>query len=145
MSAFFETTLAPPPDVRCLPKKKSINSKKQKASAYEDSTISRQRFCQYHRKCNYSTDECTTFDALIKKAESNKSKGYRKAGENMFTSHKVNVLIKKTLEKSFKQKKGHKQELCTFEKMDVSESEQFGQSFDNINASIKSNGSWKLC
>ena len=36
-------------------------------------------------------DECTTLMALIKKAKSNKSKGYRKGGEKTYTKHEVKV------------------------------------------------------
>ena len=44
-------------------------------------TPNKKKFCQYHGKCSHSTDECTTLEALIKKAKSNKTKGYRKGGE----------------------------------------------------------------
>ena len=87
MSGFFETrignleTLAPPPALKSLPRKKK-NSKKRKAVSFEDSDedssdnekpSSRKKFCQYHGKCSHSTDKCTTLKAVIKKAKSNKS------------------------------------------------------------------------
>ena len=45
---------------------------------------------------------------------------------------------------SFQQKEERKQELCTFEKMDVSGSEESNQSLDDSNASSKSDDSWNL-
>ena len=118
MSGFFKTrvekleTPAPPLVIRSLTrKKKKKSSKKQKAASFEDSAEdssddkkppSRKKFCQYHGKCSHSTDECTTLMALIKKAKSNKSKGYRKGGEKTYTKHKVNVLLEKKLKKAFK-------------------------------------------
>ena len=111
MSDFFETrvenleTPAPPPAVRSLTrKKKKKNSKKWKAVSFEDSDkhssddekpSSRKKFCQYHGKSSHSTDEYTTLKALIKKAKSNKSEGYRKGGEKTYTKYKVNIPIEK--------------------------------------------------
>ena len=119
-------TPAPPPAIRSLPrKKKKKNSKKQKAVSFEDSDkdssddekpASKKKFCQYHGKCSHSTDKYTTLKGLIKKAKSNKSKGYRKVGEKTCTKHTVNALIKKKVKKAFKGRKKRKQELCTFEK-----------------------------
>ena len=63
---------------------------------------SKKKFCQYYGKFSHSTDECTKFKTLVKKAESNKSKGYRKGGEKSYTKHKVNVLIEKMLKQAFK-------------------------------------------
>ena len=89
ISGFFETrvenlvTPAPPAAVRSLKK----NNKKRKALSFEDfdedslddeKPSSRKKFCQYHGNYSQSTYKCTTFKALIKKAKSNKSKGYRK-------------------------------------------------------------------
>ena len=86
-------------------------------------------------------DECTTLKALIKKAESNKSKGFKKGVDKTYTKHEVNVLIEKELKKAFKGRKKRKQELHTFEKMDVSRSEESNQSPDYINASSESDDS----
>ena len=63
--------------------------------------------------------------ALIKMDKSNKTKGYQKGGEKTCNKHGVNVLNKKKLKKTFKGKNKHKQELCTFKKMDASESEEY--------------------
>ena len=95
VSGFFQTrvenleTPAPLPAARSLTRKRR-NSKKQKAVSFEDSDKdsssndkkppSKKKFCQYHGKCSHSTDKCTTLKALIKKAKSNKSKGYWKGG-----------------------------------------------------------------
>ena len=46
---------------------------------------------------------------LIKKAKSNKFKGYRKGGEKTYTKYEVNVLIKKKRKKAFKGRKKCKQ------------------------------------
>ena len=86
-------------------------------------------------------DECTTLKALIKKTKSNKSKGYRIGGEKTYTKHKVNILIEIKLKKAFKGKKIRKQELCIFEKMEVSGSEESNQFLNNSNASSKSDDS----
>ena len=73
------------------------------------------------------------------KAKPNKSKGFRKGGEKTYIKHEVNVLIEKKLKKAFKgRKKRSKQELRTFEKMEVSESEESDQFRDDIDASSKS-------
>ena len=48
------------------------------------------------------------------------------------------MLIEKKLKKAFKGRKKSTQELHTFEKMDVSESEESNQSVDDGNASSKS-------
>ena len=157
MSGFFETrvenleTPAPPPAVRSLTrKKKKKNSKKRKAVSFEDSDkdssddekpSSRKKFCQYHGKCSHSTDECTTLKALIKKAKSNKPKGYRKGGEKIHTKHEVNVLIEKKLKKAFKGRKKRKQELRTIEKVEVSGSKESEQSLDDSDTSNKSDES----
>ena len=69
-----------------------------------------------HGKCSHSTDECTTFKALIKKTNSFMSKGYKKWSEKTHTNHIVNVLIKKKVEKASKVKNKCEQELLTFEK-----------------------------
>ena len=53
----------------------------------------------------------------------------------------MNVLIKKRLKKAFKRRKKLKQELCNFEKMEVSGTEDSDQSLDNSDASSKSNDS----
>ena len=134
MSGFYETrvenleTPAPPPPVRSLTRKKK-NSKNPKAVSFQDSEEdssddetppSKKKFCQYHGKCSHSTDKCPTLKALIKKVKSNKSKGYRKGGKKTYTKHKVNVLIEKKLKKAFKGRKKSRQELCSFEKMEVS-------------------------
>ena len=78
---------------------------------------------------------------LIKKAKLNKSKGYRKGGKKMYIQHKMKALIEEKLKKAFKGRKKRKQKLRTFEKMDVSGSEEFNQSLDDINTSSKSNDS----
>ena len=59
----------------------------------------------------------------------------------MYTKHEVNVLIEKKLKKAFKGRKKHKQELHTFEKMEVSGSEEPEQSLDDSNASSKKDDS----
>ena len=59
----------------------------------------------------FSIDERTTVWALIKKAQSNKSKAFRKGVEKTFTKHEVNVLIEKKLKKSFKGRKRKFQDL----------------------------------
>ena len=135
MSGFFETrvenleTPLHPPAVRSLTRKqKKKNSKKRKAVSLEDSDEdssddkkhpSKKKLCQYHGKYNHSMDECNTIKALIKKAKSNKSKGFSdRRGIKTYTKHKVNVLIKKQQKKAFKGRKKRNQELCTFEKMD---------------------------
>ena len=53
----------------------------------------------------------------------------------------MNVLIEKKLKKVFKGKKKRKHELHTFEKMEVSGSEEFDQSLDNSDTSSKSDNS----
>ena len=53
----------------------------------------------------------------------------------------MNVLIEKKLKKSFKGRKNCKQELRTFEKMEVSGSEESDQSLDDSDASSKSDDS----
>ena len=118
MSGFFEIrvenqeTFSPPPDVRSLTRKKK-NSKKRKAVSFKDSDkdssdnkkpSSKEKFCQYHKKCSDCTDECTTLKALIKKAKSTKSKEYRKGGEKTYIKHMENDIIEKKLKKSFKGK-----------------------------------------
>ena len=55
----------------------------------------------------------------------------------MYTKHEINILIVKKLKKAFKGRKKRKQELRTFEKMEVSESEEFYQSLDDSNMSSK--------
>ena len=79
--------------------------------------------------------------ALIKRVKSNKSKGYRKGCQKAYTKHEVNVLIEKQLKKAFKERKKRKQELRTFEKMEVSGSEDSDQSLNNSDASRKSDDS----
>ena len=79
--------------------------------------------------------------ALIKKAKSNKSKGYRKGGEKTYTKHETNVQIEKMLKRAFKGRKKHKQELRTFEKMEVSGSEMVDQSLDDSDVSSTSDDS----
>ena len=118
MSGFFETrvenleTPIPPLAVKSVPRKKKMkHSKKQKAVSFEDfdkdssddeKTPSKKKFYQYHGKCINSIDECTTLKSLIKKAKSNKSKGYNKGSNKIYTKHEVNVLIEKKLKKAFK-------------------------------------------
>ena len=55
----------------------------------------------------------------------------------MYTKYKVNVLINKKLKKAFKGRQKHKQELCTFEKMEVSGSKYYDQSLYDSDASSK--------
>ena len=55
----------------------------------------------------------------------------------MSTKHKVNVLIEKKIKKAFKGRKKRKQELRTFEKMDVAGSEESNQSLDDSDACSK--------
>ena len=147
MSGFFETrienleTSAPPPAVRSLTrKKKKKNSKKWKAVSFEDSDkdssdnekpSSRKIFCQYHGKCSHSINEYTTLEALIKKTKSIKSKRYRRGGEKMYTKHEVNILIEKKRKEAFKGRKKRKQELRTFQKMEVLGSEESDQSLND--------------
>ena len=111
MSGFFETrvenleTPALSPAVRFLTrKKKQKNSKIRKALSFEDSKEVPQttKFCQCHGKCSHTMDECTTLKALMKKGKSNKSKGYRKGDEKLYTKLEVNVLLQKKLKKAFK-------------------------------------------
>ena len=106
-TGFFETrvenleTPAPTPAIRSLTReKKKKHSKKLKAFSFEDSDkdtsddkkpSSRMAFCQYHGKYSHSMDKCSTLNALIKKAKSNKSKGFRKGGKKTYTKHKVMV------------------------------------------------------
>ena len=86
--------------------------------------------------------ECTILKALIEKAKSNKSKGCRKGGEKRYTKHKV--LIEKKLKKAFTGRKKSKQELRTFEKIEVPGSEESDQSLNDSDASSKSDDSWSL-
>ena len=65
----------------------------------------KKKFCQYHGKCSHSTDKCTTLKVLNKKTKFNKSKEYRKEGEETDTKHKVNLLIEKKRKKAFKGRK----------------------------------------
>ena len=149
MSGFFETRVenleipAPPPAVRSLSRKKT---KKRKAISFENSDKdssddekppSKKKFCQYHGKCSHPMDECTTLMAQIKKAESNKYKEYGKGSKKIYTKHEVSVIIEKKLKKAFKERKKRKQKLCTFEKMEVSGSEESDQSLDDSDASNK--------
>ena len=99
------------------------------------------KFYQYHRKCSNCINKCTTLKALVKKAKSNKSKGYRKGGKKTYTKHEVNILNEKKVKKAFKGKKKHGQELRNFEKMEVSGSDESNQSLDNSNVSSKNNAS----
>ena len=69
------------------------------------------------------------------------SKGFGKGGKKMYTKHKVNFPIEKKLKKAYKGKRKCKQELHTFEKMEVSGSEESYQSLDDSNASSKSDDS----
>ena len=62
----------------------------------------------------------------------------------MYNEHEVNILIVKKMKKAFKGSKKHKQELRTFEKIDVAESEEPTQSLDESDASSQSNASWSL-
>ena len=59
----------------------------------------------------------------------------------MYTKHEVNVLIEKKIKKAFKGRKKCKQQLRTFEKMEVSGSEDSDHSVDNSDVSNKSNDS----
>ena len=63
--------------------------------------LQRKKFCQYHGKCSHSTERCNTLKALIKRAKSNKSKGFRKGDKKTYTKNEVNVLIEKKLKKAF--------------------------------------------
>ena len=56
----------------------------------------------------------------------------------------MNVLVEKKLKKAFKGKKKRKQELRTFEKMEVSGSEDSDQSLDDSDASSEIDDSWSL-
>ena len=159
MSGFFETrienqeTPAPPSAVRNLTrKKKKKNYKKRKAVSFEDSDkdssddkkpLSRNKFCQYHGKYIHFMDECTTLKALIKKAKSNKSIGYRKGNENVHQIRSERANWEK-LKKAFKGRKKRKQESRTFEKMEVSGSEDSYQSLNDSDTSSKSDDSWSL-
>ena len=127
MSGFFETrvknleTPAPPAAVRSLTRKKTVSFKdSDEDSSDDEKPPSKKKFCQYHEKCHHSTDKCATLKALIKNVKSNKSKEYREGGEKTYTKHNINVLIEKRLKNAFKGRKKLKQELCTFEKMEVS-------------------------
>ena len=62
----------------------------------------------------------------------------------MYTKHEVDVLIERKLKKAFKGRKKPKQELRTFEKMEVSGSEDSNQFLDNSDTSSKSDDSWSL-
>ena len=73
----------------------------------------------------------------MKETKSIKSKGYKRQGDKTYTKHEVNILIEKKLKKAFKGKKKRKQELRTFETMDVSEYEESVQSLDDSDASKK--------
>ena len=86
-------------------------------------------------------DKYATLKALIKKAKSNKSKRFRKGGEKTYTKHEANLLIEKKLKKAFNGRKKCKHELHTFEKIEVSGSEESNQSLDNSNVSSKSDDS----
>ena len=157
VSGIFETrvenleTPAAPIFVRRLSRKmRKKNSKKRRAALFEDSDkdssddekpSSRKKFCQYNGQCRHFTDECTTLKALIKKTKSNKSKGLREGGKNTCTKYKMNVLIEKKLKKPFKGRKKRKQELRTFKKMEVSGSEESGQSLDDSDTSSNSDDS----
>ena len=60
----------------------------------------------------------------MKKVKSYRFKEYNKGREKSYTTHKVNVLIEKKLNKAFKGKIKRELEIHTCEKMDVSESEE---------------------
>ena len=155
MSGFFEIrienleTPAPPLPVKSLTRIKK-NSKKRKAVSLEDSDKdssddekppSKNKSCQYHGKYSHSTNEYPTLKALFEKNKSSKSKGFRKGGEKTYTKHEVNVLIEKKLKKAFKRKKKLKQDLRTFEEMEVSGSEESNQSLDDSDVFSKSDDS----
>ena len=72
-------------------------------------------------------------------SQSNKSRGFREGGKKMYTKHEVNILIRRKLKKAFEGGKKSEQELRTFEKMEVSESEESDQSLYDSDASSKSN------
>ena len=56
----------------------------------------------------------------------------------------MNVLIEKKLKKAFKRRKKGKQELRTFEKIEVSGSEDSDQFLGDSDASSKNDDSWSL-
>ena len=78
----------------------------------------------------------------LKRSNPTRSNDKGKQGSNeMYTTHEANFLIKKKLKKAFKGRKIYKQELHTFEKMDVSESEKCTQSYDETK--ITTSNAWK--
>ena len=99
ISGFFETRVKNLETPSPTPGK---NSKKQKASSYDDfvedsseeeKPSSRKKFCQYYGKYSHSMDGFTTLKGRIKKAKSNKSKGYKKGGEKMYSKYEVDIFI----------------------------------------------------
>ena len=74
---------------------------------------------KHHGICGHTTDQCTTFNALVKQAKQKKSKHFDK--QKKFTKHEVSVMVQKQVKKALKQKKRKCiEELCAFEKMSVS-------------------------
>ena len=154
MSGFIETrvesleTPAPPPAIRRRPRKKNrkFPSNKKLSPLRILTKISQTTRKLQARRNSVSimknavilrTNACTTLKSLIKKAKSNTSKGYRKGGEKAYTKHEVNILIEKKLEKAFKGRKKRKQELHSFEKIEVLGSEESHQSLTTVMHLVK--------
>ena len=147
MAELFETRIenlekSIPPGVPLINNRKSKKgSKKSKAvtfNNYEDKDsdegLSGKKFCQYHSTCGHTTDQCTTLEALIKKAKQKKSKHFDK--KNRVIKHEVNAMVQKQVKKTLKQKKRKRtEELRGLEKMSASYSDQ-----ESMNSSSSEEG-----
>ena len=120
-----------PPSVPLRNNKKRKNPKKRKNTFLDDSededldkeTVGK-RFYKYHALCGHTTDECTTYKALIRQAKQNKGKHFKKKK----SKQEVNAMVEEKVKKALKRKKRkHTDELCAFEKMSFSfEQESIG-------------------
>ena len=78
------------------------------------------KICQYHGMCGHTTNECTLVKALVQKEKIKKLKASYKW---KCTKQEVNILVEKKMKQVMKKrKKQHKEELCAFKNMSVSDS-----------------------
>ena len=71
----------------------------------------------------HTTDKCTALKASIKQAKQKRSKHFKK--EKKDTREKVNAMVERKMKKALNQRRRVRiEEICVFEKMSVSHSEQ---------------------
>ena len=136
IAEFFETNIESleksiPPSVPSRNNRKSKKGiKKRKAMTFnnsEDKDSDRgqkgTKFCQYHGTCGHTTDQGTTLKALVKQVKQKRSKHFD--NNKRFTMHEVKAIVQKQIKKALKQKQRKRtEELQTFKKMSVSDSDQ---------------------